>query len=232
MYNVCFVNLFISIYELGLARIKLGNIYNFVSNYDERNENMQRIEKIPQDLHIHTIFSNYDSMVVPEQTLELISHVKHAKIIGISDHFESLHGNSFELYRSAVRSFGFYLGTEVDGSDWAKEAIKYPFDYFLYHCRDKRSEYKGAEKLLETGKPVIISHPAFMGTNLSKVPPKCYVEINNRYVWRTDWRNFHAPYLNNFKWIINSDAHQPWMLNQVMARFVASELGITETILF
>ena len=41
-----------------------------------------------QDLHIHTIFSTGDSAVSREQTVELVAEINHAKIIGISDHFE------------------------------------------------------------------------------------------------------------------------------------------------
>ena len=42
----------------------------------------------PQDLHIHTVFSDQDSSVVPEQTPELVARIAHAQVIGISDHFE------------------------------------------------------------------------------------------------------------------------------------------------
>ena len=45
---------------------------------------------VPQDLHIHTIYSSGDSAVVKEQTIALIEEVRHASIIGISDHFEYL----------------------------------------------------------------------------------------------------------------------------------------------
>jgi hypothetical protein len=43
---------------------------------------------LPQDLHIHSTWSDTDSAVVPEQTIALIAAVGHARIRGISDHFE------------------------------------------------------------------------------------------------------------------------------------------------
>ena len=36
----------------------------------------------PQDLHIHTVYSDRDSSVVPEQTLELVARIAHARVIG------------------------------------------------------------------------------------------------------------------------------------------------------
>ena len=42
---------------------------------------------VPQDLHIHTVYSVGDSAVVPEQTPSLIHNVGYAEIIGIADHF-------------------------------------------------------------------------------------------------------------------------------------------------
>ena len=84
----------------------------------------------PQDLHIHTVFSTGDSAVMPEQTVELIASVRHAEIIGVSDHFEYIRDDCFERYRAAVTSFGFKLGTEVAGGDYADEAAGYPVDYY------------------------------------------------------------------------------------------------------
>lgn len=188
--------------------------------------------QVPQDIHIHTVFSTLDSMVVEEQTMQLIASVQHAEIIGISDHLECLSPDSLKLYIAEVKKYGFKLGTEVDGHTWIDTAMAHPFDYYLYHCFDTDEDYKGASKLLLTGKPVIISHPAFIDTDLSRVPEQCYVEINNRYIWRCDWDNYFTPFLNKFKFIISSDAHQPWMLNQVVARHVANELGIKEEMLF
>ena len=159
----------------------------------------QNKNRILQDLHIHTVFSSDDSMVVPEQTMELISRVKHADVIGISDHYESLHDNSLELYMSEVMKYGFKLGTEVDGPDWINDVIQHPFDYYLYHCYDTDEAYENIYLLMETGKPVIVSHPAFMGTDLSRVPEQCFIEINNRYIWRSDWKSFFTPFLSKFK---------------------------------
>lgn len=45
---------------------------------------------IPQDLHIHTVYSVGDSAVVKEQTIDLVKQIRHASIIGISDHYEYL----------------------------------------------------------------------------------------------------------------------------------------------
>jgi hypothetical protein len=72
----------------------------------------------------------------------------------------------------------------------------------------------------------------FMGTNLDRLPPECLIEVNNRYVWRNDWRAKLGPYVNRFRFVIDSDAHQPNWLNQNVARYVARELGIKETLLF
>ncbi len=187
--------------------------------------------KLKQDLHIHTIFSSHDGAVAPEQTIELIAAVRHAEITGISDHFEDIMEN-FNEYSAAVRKLGFFAGTEVDGSRSVGLAVQADADYYIYHCRDEEKEYKAAERLLETGKPVIIAHPNFLSTNLEKVPPRCLIEISNRYVWRSDWRRELTPFIGRFKFILSSDAHQPNWLNHTMAEYVAQQLGIENTILF
>ena len=64
----------------------------------------------PQDLHIHTVFSTGDSAVMPEQTVEFIAELKHAKSIGISDHFEYLHGDVYEKYVKKERVGNFNSG--------------------------------------------------------------------------------------------------------------------------
>ena len=188
------------------------------------------IYQVPQDLHIHTIFSKYDSAVVPEQRLELIAALGHAERIGISDHFESLEKDDYPVYVDSVRSYGFLVGTEVDGWRSADHAASLEFDYYLYHCYDTDRDYRGVEKLLATGKPVIISHPHAMDTDLNRVPPEAMVEINNRYIWKCDWRSYYTPFVDRFQYVISSDAHQPGWLGQNMARYVARELGIQETI--
>ncbi len=58
---------------------------------------------LKQDLHIHTTYSTNDSAVVAEQTVALVAAVKHAGIVGISDHFESLVDGSFEKYEKEIR---------------------------------------------------------------------------------------------------------------------------------
>jgi len=187
---------------------------------------------LPQDLHVHTVFSYADGAIMPQQTIELVASIGHARVIGISDHFSYVGGSSFAAYSKAVRKQGFVLGTEVGGPDQTEAAAETVVDYYNYHCEDTPAFYAGAERLLETGRPVIIAHPLLLGTNLDKVPPECLIEINNRYVWRNDWRTRLAPYVDRFRFVIGSDAHQPHWLNQTVARRVAQELGIQETLLF
>ena len=187
--------------------------------------------RVPQDLHIHTTFSHLDSAVAEQQTPELIARIRHAKVIGISDHFEHFY-ERFESYRTTLKQYGFHTGTEVDGAEYTQEAAQLDFEYYIYHCRDYRSEYRGIENLLATGKPVIIAHPMVLETDLNKVPPECYIEINNRYVWKNDWRNKLAPFTGRFNFVIGSDSHQPNWLNQNVARYVAGELNVKESILF
>jgi histidinol phosphatase-like PHP family hydrolase len=187
---------------------------------------------LQQDLHIHTTYSTSDSAVVPEQTVALIAAVRHANIIGISDHFEYLMDGNFEGYEKEIRQFGFKVGVEVDGHPWVDEAKNYDVDYYIYHCRDQNDDYRSLEKLVTTGKPVIIAHPNAFQTNLNRVPSECLVEINNRYVWRTDWKQYYAPFANQFKFVFGSDAHQPNWLSQTMAHYVAAWLGIEEHLVF
>jgi histidinol phosphatase-like PHP family hydrolase len=188
--------------------------------------------QLKQDLHMHTVFSTGDGAIVPQQTVELIAAINHAEIIGISDHFDYLTGSVFNDYEQKVRKHGFILGTEVDGNSWVKEAVKYPFDYYVYHCYNTDADYKGVEKLLETGKPLIVAHPQALDTNLKRVSPLALIEINNRYVFRYDWKTYYTPFLNQFRFILSSDAHQPHWLNHVVASYVARELGVENTIIF
>ncbi len=186
-----------------------------------------------QDLHVHTVYSTGDSAVVPQQTIPYIASLKHARIRGISDHFEYITGDVFDKYRSEVHSHGFYCGCEINDSADAREALGYPFDYFIYHCRDRDSEYRGAEALLETGKPVIVSHPIAIGADLNRVPTGCILEINNRYIWKAeDYMSYFTPHLERFRFVLGSDAHQPNWLNHLCARQAAQRLGITEYLLF
>ena len=184
-----------------------------------------------QDLHIHTVFSTGDGAIVAEQTVDLIAAVNHAETMGISDHFEYIYGDDFDSYSTTVLSHGLKLGTEVMGGEDAAAATEYPFEYYIYHCPDDKIHYSGFEKLLATGKPVIIAHPIVMGTDLNKIPTDCLVEINNRYIWRNDWRTLLTPYVDKFRFVLSSDAHQPNWLNQNIARYVATELGVAETLL-
>ncbi|WP_419660696.1 uncharacterized protein Dvar_10950 [Desulfosarcina variabilis str. Montpellier] len=63
-----------------------------------------------QDLHIHTTYSATDSVIVPEQTIELVAAVRHARVVGISDHFENLVSGAFKRYAEEVQSAGLKLG--------------------------------------------------------------------------------------------------------------------------
>ena len=187
---------------------------------------------LDQDLHIHTTFSSGDSAIVPNQTVEFVASVHHAEIIGISDHFDYLVGGKFDAYKAEVLKHGLILGTEVDGANWVNEAIQYPFEYYIYHCYDHPSDYKGIDTLLATGKPVIIAHPQALNTNLNKVPVECYIEINNRYIWRFDWRTYYTPFTDKFRFVLGSDAHQPNWLSHSVAEFVAGELGVFNSFIF
>lgn len=181
-----------------------------------------------QDLHIHTVFSAADSAVVPEQTPELIARIRHARIVGISDHFEHFADKSYDTYVERLRNLDMLVGTEVDGAASVDFAANLAFDYYIYHCRDNAAEYRGIERLLATGRPVIIAHPNALDTDLDRVPEACLVEINNRYVWRCDWTRFYGPYKDRFRFVLSSDAHQPNWLSQSVARRAAVELGIRE----
>jgi histidinol phosphatase-like PHP family hydrolase len=186
---------------------------------------------LPQDLHVHTVFSATDSAVVPEQTVERVAAIGHARILGISDHLEAL-TESFGLYAETVRAHGLRLGVEVNGAEFVDAARELPVEYYVYHCRDREPDYRGAQRLLGAGRPVIVAHPVFLGTDLGRVPEGCLVEINNRYVWRGDWEGALRPHLERFRFVIGSDAHQPHWLNQTVARHLAARLGIEETLLF
>ncbi len=70
---------------------------------------------LQQDLHIHTTYSTNDNSIVAEQTVALVAAARHAGIVGISDHFESLVDGSFEIYESEIRQDGLKVGVEVDG---------------------------------------------------------------------------------------------------------------------
>ena len=185
-----------------------------------------------QDLHIHTTYSTSDNSVVPEQTVALVAAVKHAGIVGISDHFECLINGSFDSYVREIRQVGLKVGVEVDGHPWVDDATDYDVDYYIFHCRDQNNDYGSLEKLLSTLKPVIIAHPNVFCTNLKRVPSECLIEINNRYIWRNDWKKYYGPFTTQFKFVISSDAHQPNWLAQAVAQHAARQLGIKEHLVF
>lgn len=58
---------------------------------------------LAQDLHIHTTWSQGDGAVVPEQSIELIASVKHARVVGISDPVRGLKQPESEPSRFAMR---------------------------------------------------------------------------------------------------------------------------------
>lgn len=188
---------------------------------------------LAQDLHIHTTFSSGDSSVVPEQTVQLVAFAKHAQIVGISDHFDNFMPQHYEEYINEIRRFGMLAGTEVNGHRSVDLAVEYEFDYYIYHCwGHELNDYAGFARLLATGKPVIIAHPYAVDTDLNKIPENSLVEINNRYIWRYNWKRELKPFIKKFRWIFSSDAHQPNWLNQTIAHRVGQELGISETLLF
>ena len=187
---------------------------------------------LQQDLHIHTTYSTNDSAVVAEQTVALVAAVEHARIVGISDHFDSLVDGYFENYEREIRQAGLNVGVEVDGHAWVAEAANYNVDYYIFHCRDQDADYHSLDTLLTSAKPVIVAHPNVLGTNLNRVAGECLIEINNRYVWRTDWKQFYSPFKDRFKFVIGSDAHQPHWLGQAAAHFVADQLEIKEHLVF
>jgi histidinol phosphatase-like PHP family hydrolase len=185
-----------------------------------------------QDLHIHTTYSQSDSSVVPEQTIALVAAVQHARIVGISDHFENLVDGRFGIYEKEIRAADLKVGIEVDGHAWVDQAANYNVDYFIFHCRDRAADYRSLERLLATRRPVIIAHPNALDTDLNRVPGECLVEINNRYVWRSDWERFYGPFKDRFKFVLGSDAHQPNWLGQSVARHAANRLGVEEHLVF
>ena len=79
-----------------------------------------------------------------------------------------------------------------------------------------------------TERPVIIAHPNALQTNLDRVPDTCLIELNNRYLWRCDWRTCYGPYRDRFQFLVNSDNHQPNWLSQRVARMEAAELDVQE----
>ena len=187
---------------------------------------------LPQDLHIHSTWSNGDASVVPEQTIDLIAELGHARVVGISDHFELVGEDSFEEYSREVRAAGFKVGMEIDGHRWVEAAMAVEADYRIYHCYDRDADYKALDRLVQMGQPVIVAHPHALATNLDRVPPEVLVEINNRYIWRCNWRSYYGPFVDRFEFVISSDAHQPNWVNQTVARYVATELGVCEKLLF
>ena len=187
---------------------------------------------LKQDLHIHTTYSTSDDSVVPQQTVALVAAVKHARVAGISDHLENLVDGGFERYRREVLERGLKVGVEVDGYPWVDDAVACKVDYYLFHCRDRDADYHALKVLLTTGKPVIVAHPNALGTDLDRVPVDCLIEINNRYVWRSDWKRYYSPYKDRFRFVIGSDAHQPNWLGQAVALHAAAILGIEEHLIF
>jgi len=169
---------------------------------------------------------------VAEQTIALVAAVKHARTVGISDHFEYLANGEFQGYSNEVKEAGLKLGVEIDGHAWADEAARCDADYSIYHCRNQDDDYRALEKLLAENRPVIIAHPNALGTDLNRIPTECLIEINNRYIWRSDWEKFYGPFKDKFRFVLGSDAHQPNWLGQTVALYAASLLGVEEYLVF
>ncbi|MFA9461947.1 hypothetical protein [Thiohalorhabdus methylotrophus] len=187
--------------------------------------------RLNQDLHIHTTWSTGDASVVPEQTVDLVARVGHARIVGISDHFEHV-AEVWDAYAQEVREAELRLGTEVNGAAWVETALGVKPDYYIYHCFDTDADYRGLERLLASDRPVIVAHPNALDTDLDRVPPEAYVELNNRYVWRCDWLEFYGPYRDRFSFVLSSDAHRPNWLGQSVARRAAEELEVGEILVW
>ena len=130
---------------------------------------------------------------------------------------------NFYTYRGVVKA--------LDGIDLTIHR-RDGFDYYVYHCRDEDQSYEGLHRLVSGGRPVIVAHPMVTGTDLSRVARDCLVEINNRYVWRGDFRRYYAPFVESRRFVVSSDAHQPHWLAQSVARHVAQSLGVRETTVF
>ena len=183
-------------------------------------------------MHIHTVYSTGDSSIVSQQTIRLIAEIRHARTVGISDHIEYLKEPVFAEYAAAIKSSGFRLGAEIVNYEDIDYALSLPLEYRVFHCYDEDKYYAAVERLLESGEPLIIAHPMALGTDLGRIPPECFVEINNRYVWRNDWNSFFTPWKERFRFVYSSDAHQPNWLGQNVARHVGAQLGIRETLVF
>lgn len=61
---------------------------------------------------MHTVFSSGDGAIVPQQTLELIAAMKHAEIIGISDHLDYITGSVFEISEKDPGKTLHHLGND------------------------------------------------------------------------------------------------------------------------
>jgi hypothetical protein len=161
-----------------------------------------------------------------------VAAVHHARTVGISDHFECLLDGVFDAYADEVRQAGLKVGVEVNGHSWVAEASGCDVDYFVYHCHDRDADYHALDRLLATATPVIVAHPHMLDTDLNRLPAESLIEINNRYVWRTDWKRYYGPFTHRFRFVLGSDAHQPNWLGQSVARHVAAELGVAEHLVF
>lgn len=159
--------------EKEVAKSVENNSPKRAENHAQRaeHETQQAQNLVAQDLHVHTTYSVGDSAVLPQQTVAFVARFRHARILGISDHLEYITGKTFNSYEREVRSHGILVGTEVNGAEWTSEAAELDFDYYIYHCRDTREDYLGAEELLSTDKPVIIAHPLALDTNLQGAAP-------------------------------------------------------------
>jgi hypothetical protein len=60
--------------------------------------------------------------VVPEQTIGPIAELGHARVHGLSDHFEMI-ADRWDDYRAEVVAAGLHVGMEVNGHEWMPESL-------------------------------------------------------------------------------------------------------------
>ena len=87
----------------------------------------------------------------------------------------------------SVRRAGLWVGTEVNGAAWISAALDAPVDYYIVHCYDTDADYTGLERLLGTGRPVIVAqrqaqgrdgrHPVAQAVGGQRRPPRCETEV-------------------------------------------------------
>ena len=131
---------------------------------------------LKQDLHIHTTYSYNDPVIVSEQTVALVASVKHADVVGISDHFESLVDGHFETYEKELRREGLKVGVEVDGHPWVSEAVDYPDLAYLAAGAVSKGQAERAILICATGLGMSIAANKLRGIRAAL----CHDELSAR----------------------------------------------------